>query len=232
MTQSPPEPASPATRHTVFLVDDHPLVREWLGNLITRQPDLSVCGQAESSSTAFEEISRLQPEIAIVDLSLADGSGLELIKQLQNLPEPPLVLVLSMHDEVFYAERALRAGAAGYVMKRAATGHVVDAIRQVLAGRIYMSESLAVHMAEKFVAKTPAGESSIALLSDREIEVFQMLGQGIETRRIAETLHLSPKTVQVYCGRIKEKLGLENATELIREAVRWQEHQPGATGAL
>jgi DNA-binding NarL/FixJ family response regulator len=216
-------------KHTVFLVDDHPLVREWLGNLIARQSDLLVCGQAESSATAYDEISRTQPDIAIVDLSLENGSGLELIKQLQTLPEPPRVLVLSMHDEAHYAERALRAGATGYIMKRAATGRVIDAIREVLAGRMYMSEALATQMAEKYVGKNAGSGSPLALLSDREMEVFQMLGQGIETRRIAETLHLSPKTVQVYCGRIKEKLGLGNATELIREAVRWNEQQHGTT---
>lgn len=223
-----PAATNVGARRTVFLVDDHPLVREWLGNLIARQPDLAICGQAESSATAYEAIARLQPDIAIVDLSLEDGSGLELIKQLQVLTEPPRVLVLSMHDEVYYAERALRAGASGYIMKRAATGHVIEAIRQVLAGKIYISEPMAVQMAEKFVSKSPSGGSPIALLSDREMEVFQMLGQGIETRRIAETLHLSPKTVQVYCGRIKDKLGLENATALIREAVRWHEHQTHA----
>ena len=223
----PAEPAAP--RHKVFLVDDHPLVREWLGNLIARQPDLAVCGQAETSATAFDAITRTQPDIAVIDLSLEDGSGLELIKQLQSVSAPPRMLVLSMHDEAFYAERALRAGASGYVMKRAATGHVIDAIRQVLAGRVYISEPLAAQMAQKFVTNTEPAESAIALLSDREVEVFQMLGQGIETRRIAEKLHLSPKTVQVYCGRIKEKLGLDNATALIREAVRWHEHEHGAS---
>lgn len=225
MSEPTSVPNASAARHSVFLVDDHPLVREWLGNLVARQPDLAVCGQAESSASAYEAISRLKPDVAVVDLSLEDGSGLELIKQLQALNEPPRVLVLSMHDEVFYAERALRAGASGYIMKRAATGHVIDAIRQVLSGKIYISEPLAVQMAEKFVNKNPAGGSPVAMLSDREMEVFQMLGEGIETRRIAETLHLSPKTVQVYCGRIKEKLGLGNATELIRDAVRWHEHQ-------
>ncbi len=226
MTESDSTSSASAPRRSVFIVDDHPLVREWLGNLIARQPDLHVCGQAESSAAAYEAMSRSQPDIAIVDLSLEDGSGLELIKQLQSLPEPPHVLVLSMHDEVYYAERALRAGATGYIMKRAATGHVIEAIRQVLAGRIYISEGLAQQMAQKFVNNDPgAATSPVALLSDREIEVFQMLGEGIETRRIAETLHLSPKTVQVYCGRIKEKLGLENATALIREAVRWHEQQ-------
>jgi DNA-binding NarL/FixJ family response regulator len=220
----PPNPA--VQRRRVFLVDDHPLVREWLGSLIERQPDLAVCGQAAASGPAYEAIARLQPDVAVVDLSLEDGSGLELIKQLQNLPQPPCVLVLSMHDEAIYAERALRAGATGYVMKRSATGRIIDAIRQVLQGRLYISEAVSEKMAEKFVlARTRPGSSPITLLSDREIEVFQLIGQGIENRRIAEMLHLSPKTVQVYCGRIKEKMGLENATALIGEAVRWHEHQ-------
>ena len=222
-----PDSLVPAgTRRRVFLVDDHPLVREWLGSLIERQPDLAVCGQAETSGAAYEAIARLLPDVAVVDLSLEDGSGLELIKQIQTLPKPPCVLVLSMHDEAIYAERALRAGATGYVMKRSATGRVIDAIRQVLQGRLYISEAVSEKMAEKFVlARTQPGTSPIALLSDREMEVFQLIGQGIENRRIAEMLHLSPKTVQVYCGRIKEKLGLENATALIGEAVRWHEHQ-------
>lgn len=225
MAADPLSSADPA-RHRVFLVDDHPLVREWLGSLIERQPDLAVCGQAETSATAYEAIARLRPEVAIVDLSLEEGSGLELIKQLQTLPQPPHVLVLSMHDENYYAERALRAGAAGYIMKRAATGRIVDAIRQILQGRLYISEAVAEQMAQKFVAaRGRPGESPMASLSDREIEVFRLIGQGFETRRIAETLHLSPKTVQVYCGRIKEKLGLENAMALIREAVRWHEQQ-------
>jgi DNA-binding NarL/FixJ family response regulator len=225
MTTEIPLPPTTA-RRSVFLVDDHPLVREWLASLINRQPDLAVCGQAESSGTAFGEITRLQPDVAVVDLSLEDGSGLELIKQLQALAEPPLVLVLSMHDEAHYAERSLRAGAVGYVMKRAATGRIIEAIRQVLQGRIYISEAVGEQMAEKLVsARSQPGASPLALLSDRETEVFQMIGQGFETRKIAETLHLSPKTVQVYCGRIKEKLGLENATALIREAVRCYERQ-------
>lgn len=219
-------PPTDTKRASVFLVDDHPLVREWLGSLIKRQPDLTLCGQAETSGGAYEAIVRLQPDVAVVDLSLEDGSGLELIKQLQALAEPPHVLVLSMHDEAHFAERALRAGAVGYVMKRAATGSIIEAIRRVLLGGIYVSEAMGARMAEKFVlARTQPGAAPITLLSDRETEVFQLIGQGFETKRIAETLHLSPKTVQVYCGRIKEKLGLENATALICEAVRWHEHQ-------
>ena len=225
---SQPDPISPGfqVRRRVFLVDDHPLVREWLGSLIDRHADLCVCGQAENTDSAFREISRLQPDVVLVDLSLQGESGLELIKQLQVLPHPPRVLVLSMHDEAFYAERALRAGALGYVMKRAVTGKVIEAIRQVLLGRLYVSETLAARMTERFLAtKIRPGESSVALLSDRELEVFQLIGQGHETKRIAEALHLSLKTVQAYCQRIKDKLGLANATALMHEAVRWYEHE-------
>jgi DNA-binding NarL/FixJ family response regulator len=231
MTKSEDPNVSTLKRHRVFLVDDHPLVREWLSSLIERQPDLCVCGQAEDAGTAFQEIIRLQPEVVVVDLSLQGQSGLELIKQLQTVLEDPRVLVLSMHDEAFYAERALRAGALGYVMKRAATGKVIEAIRAVLAGRIFVSEALASQMAEKFVSSRAAqqGKTPIAQLSDREMEVFIFLGQGYETKRIAEDLHLSQKTVQVYYGRMKEKLGVDNMPALIREAVRWfeQEHRSG-----
>jgi DNA-binding NarL/FixJ family response regulator len=208
-------------RHTVFLVDDHPLVREWLANLIERQHDLCVCGQAEDAAMAVTDIARLQPDVVVVDLSLQGQSGLELIRQLQTLLHHPRVLVLSMHDEAFYAERALRAGALGYVMKRTATGKVIEAIRQVLLGRLYLSEELAARLADKFTgARAPAGDSPTAQLSDREMEVFALLGQGYETKRIGEQLQISQKTVQVYCSRIREKLGLESPTALIREAVR------------
>lgn len=224
MSTTPTETTTARSR--IFLVDDHPLVRESLGSLIERQPDLSVCGQAENATTAYEAISRLKPDLAVVDLSLDGGSGLELIKQLQGLPEAPKVLVLSMHDEAFYAERSIRAGALGYVMKRAATGRVVDAIRQVLQGKLFLSEQLTAQLAEKFVMpRTSPGDSPVSVLSDREMEVFRELGRGRPTRRIAEDLHLSPKTVQVYCGRIKEKLGLADVNALIREAVRWVEQE-------
>jgi len=218
--------ATEVRRHSVFLVDDHPLVREWLSNLIARQSDLTVSGQAETTAAAYEAIARLAPEVAVVDLSFENGSGLELIKQLQALPSPPLVLVLSMHDEVLYAERALRAGARGYVMKRSATRNVLEAIRRLIDGKLFVSETLASQMAERYVGnRAAAGQSPVALLSDRELEVFERLGRGMETRRIGEELGISPKTVQVYCGRIKEKFGLANATELIREAVRWSERE-------
>jgi DNA-binding NarL/FixJ family response regulator len=213
--------------NSIFIVDDHPLVREGLVNLIERQPDLSICGEAETSAAAFKAISKLKPDVAIVDLTLEEGgSGLELIKQLQSLDQPPKVLVLSMHDEALFAERAFRAGAQGYIMKRSAPQYIIEAIHQLLQGKLYMSESLAIHMAGKYVGtRAVPGEPPVAQLSDREMEVFRMLGHGCETRQIAQKLHLSPKTVQVYCGRIKEKLNLANATELIREAVRWMESE-------
>jgi len=214
------------TKTKILLVDDHPLVREWLTNLINQQPDMAVCGEAEDSSHALSIIARAQPDLVVVDLSLKAGSGIELIKDLKELHPGLVVLVLSMHDESLYAERALRAGARGYVMKREVTKNIITAIRQVLAGQLHVSERMAARIASKFAGVPPvAAESPVALLSDRELEVFQLLGQGRETKQIAETLHLSMKTVQAYCARIKDKLHLMNATELLREAIRWEEQR-------
>lgn len=210
----------------IFLVDDHPLVREWLTNLIHQQQDLSVCGEAESAPEALEAISRLKPEIAIVDISLKSGSGIELIKNLKAVQPRLAVIVLSMHEEDLYAERALRAGARGYIMKRETAKKVIAAIRQVLEGKLYLSERLTAMFAAKFVdAGAVTVSPSVAQLSDRELEVFQLLGQGYETRQIAESLNISMKTVQAFCARIKEKLNLTSATELLREAIRWHESQ-------
>jgi DNA-binding NarL/FixJ family response regulator len=226
MSKTPTHLPPDGPRSRIFLVDDHPLVREWLGSLIERQADLGICGQAEDSASAFREISRLKPDVVIVDLSLQGESGLELIKQLQVLTPAPRILVLSMHDENFYAERALRAGARGYVMKRAATGKVIEAIRQILRGETYLSETLAARMAQKFIGShAEPGETLMSTLSDREIEIFRFIGQGYENKQIAERLHISLKTVQTYCGRIKDKLALANATALTHEAVRWYEHE-------
>jgi len=209
-------------RRTVFVVDDHPLMRESLAALLDRQLDLRVCGQAGDSATAYAEIERLGPEVVVVDLSLPGESGLELIKKLQALAPVPRTLVLSMHDEAFFAERALRAGARGYVMKHETTDKVVDAVRQVLACELYVSGALASRLARTFAGgRGKLGLPSVERLSDRELEIFRLLGRGFETRRVAEELHLSMKTVQAHCANIKDKLGLENATELLREAVRW-----------
>lgn len=210
----------------IVLVDDHPLVREWLTNLIHQQPDLVVCGEAETAPVALQTIGATKPDVAIVDISLKSGSGIELIKNIKALHPRLAVIVLSMHDERLYAERALRAGARGYIMKRETTKKIITAIRHVLEGKLYLSEGLSALLAEKFVDGRAANLASpIEQLSDRELEVFQLLGEGYETRQIAQSLHISMKTVQVFCARIKEKLKLSNATELLREAIRWHDGQ-------
>jgi DNA-binding NarL/FixJ family response regulator len=212
------------SKRRVFLVDDHPLVREWLTNLINQQTDLVICGEADSAPQALAAIAKTKPDVAIVDISLHDSSGLELIKDLKEMHPKTLVLVLSMHDEALYAERALRAGARGFIMKRETTRNVVDAIRRVLDGKLYISNAVAEQIAARTVTGKAIGQQNpIELLSDRELEVFEMLGQGLGTRQIADALRVSIKTVQVYCGRMKEKLNLGSATELLREAIRWNE---------
>ena len=221
-----PETASGVTKKRIFLVDDHPLVREWLINLINRQPDLMICGEAEDAPRALSGVGALKPDVAIVDLSLTTGSGLELIKDIRAHSPDVAVIVLSMYDESLYAERALRAGARGYVMKRETTKKVLAAIRRVLEGGVHVSDDFAAVMAEKLVggrSRQTADQPIVTLLSDRELEVFRLLGQGRGTPQIAEMLGLSLKTVQAYCARIKEKLGLSNATELLREALRFEE---------
>ncbi|MFN7990491.1 MAG: response regulator transcription factor [Thermoanaerobaculia bacterium] len=214
---------APEKRVRVFIVDDHPLVREWLGALLGEQPDLQVCGQAEESVTALAEMLRDPPDIAIVDLTLKGGSGLDLIKDLTARLPSVRAIVLSMHEEVFYAERALRAGARGYVMKRESTSQIVAAIRQVNAGKVYGDPSLLSALAERIVGRPSEAASSPESLSDRELEVFRRLGGGHSTRRIADDLQISLKTVQTYCVRIREKLGLSDGAELVRAAVRWTE---------
>ncbi len=212
-------------KNKVLLVDDHPLVREWLANLINEQPDLQVCGEASNSPRAFQLIIDLKPAVAIVDISLEGGSGIELIKNVKAHHSPVAMIVLSMHDEALYAERALRAGARGYIMKREATKKILQAMRAVLAGKVYVSEKIADMMTEKFAEGPVSGEYSVEQLSDRELEIFQLLGRGMNTRQIADHLHVGFKTVQTYCARIKEKLKLDNATQLLHEAIRWLESQ-------
>jgi DNA-binding NarL/FixJ family response regulator len=210
----------------VLLVDDHPMVREWLATLINQQADLQVCGEADSAPKAMQIIGPAKPDVAIVDISMEGGSGIELIKNIKASHPNVMVIVLSMHDEALYAERALRAGARGYIMKKEATKGVLQAIRCVLGGKLYLSDKLAMMMAEKFVDGRPKPEGSILeKLSDRELEVFQLLGRGYSTRRIAEEMHVSFKTIQAFCARIKEKLQLANATELLHEALRWHDSE-------
>ena len=220
-----PKSSGTITRKSrVFLVDDHPLVREGLTNLINGQNDLAVCGEAEDSAGATTGIAETRPDIALIDISLKNESGLELVKKLES--EFPLValIVLSMHDEALYAERALRAGARGYVMKRETTKSMLTAIRRVLGGDIYVSDRVVDVMARRLGSSRKAAASSpVERLSDRELEIFRLLGQGRTTSQIAEDLRLSLKTVQAYCARAKEKFGVNSLTELLRAAIRWED---------
>jgi DNA-binding NarL/FixJ family response regulator len=210
----------------VLIVDDHPIIRQGLSELINHEPDLIVCGHAEDAPEALVKIKESEPDMVIVDISLKETSGMELTKDIKaqypNLP----VLALSMHDEALYAERMLRAGAKGYVMKAEATENVVTAIRKILSGQIYVSDKMAAKMVRKLVGGSPdVGASAIERLSDRELEVFHMIGQGFGTRQIAERLHLSIKTIETYREHIKEKLNLEDASELLQYAIQWTHSQ-------
>ncbi|HEV2692640.1 MAG TPA: response regulator transcription factor [Verrucomicrobiae bacterium] len=213
------------TKNKVFLVDDHPLVREWLSNLINEEPDLEVCGQAGGGQQALALIGPLLPQVIIVDISLEGGSGLELIKDVKIQHPQARMIVLSMHDEMSYAERAMRAGAAGYIMKREATDKVLDAIRTVLQGGLYFSNAVNAMLAQKLVQGGGDKPVAIEALSDRELEVFQLLGRGLTTRQVSEQMNVGFKTVHAYCARIKEKLNLATINELIFQAVRWHESQ-------
>ncbi len=216
----------------VFVVDDHPLVRDGLRTLINQESDLEVCGVAEEAAPALLAIAASQPHIVLVDISLKNTSGLELIKDLKIQEPSVAVIVVSMHDEMLYAERALRAGARGYVMKRETTGNVLLAIRRVLEGGVYLSDSVVARMASLMAGRRQRESASaerVEQLSDRELEIFRLLGRGLGTAEIAEVLHLNCKTVQAYCARAKEKLGLTTAIELRRAATRWEDAHAAAT---
>ena len=209
-------------RKKILIVDDHPIIREGLSELINSERDIMVSGQAQDAYEAMKMIRADMPDMVIIDISLAESSGLELIKDLKvRYPELP-VLTLSMHDETLYAERSLRAGAKGYIMKQQCTEKVIDAIRKILAGQVYISDRMASKMVRKLVgAKPEVGASPVDCLSDRELEVFLLIGQGNGTRSIAEQLHLSVKTIETYRSHLKEKLNLGNATELLQYAIQW-----------
>ena len=212
-----------SNKKRIALVDDHPLVREWLTNLIDQQSDLTVCNETENAPAALSAVATAKPDLIIVDINLKNSSGIELIKNLRGShPEVP-VLVLSMHDESLYAERAFRAGARGYVNKRETAQRMVEAIRRVLTGKLYVSEKAAEILANKTARGQAPNRPATELLSDRELEVFDKLGQGIGTKQIATDFRVSIKTIQEYCARIKDKLNLNSATELLREAVRWHD---------
>jgi DNA-binding NarL/FixJ family response regulator len=210
-------------KKTVLVVDDHPLMRHGLALLINQQQDMQVCGEAEEAQAAMHAIAQLQPDIMILDISLSGPDGLELLKNIRaSNPDLP-VLVLSMHDEAIYAERALRARANGYIMKQEATEKVLVAVRRILNGEVYLSERMSNKMLQQYIGGAPSMiQSRIASLSDRELEVFRLIGEGRATREIAEELHLSIKTVETYQAHIKEKLALRSGRELIQHAIQWK----------
>ena len=208
----------------ILIVDDHPMMREGLRTLISRERDLIVCGEAETAAQALDAVANLKPDLVLADITLPGRNGIELIKDICALQHAMLILVISMHDESLYAERVLRAGARGYIMKQESGPKMMQAIRQVLAGRIYLSDKMSARILE-YVAGKRTEASPIERLSDREWEVFQLIGRGKSTVQIAEELHLSPKTVEAHRARVKEKLDLRTMTELISFASRWVETQ-------
>ena len=219
------------TPHRVMLVDDHPIVRQGMAVLINQEPDLSVCSEASSATEALDKLNDLVPDAVIIDVSLQGASGLDLTKSIKDrMPQLP-ILILSMHDEALYAERALRAGARGYVMKQEAAETVIHAIRTVISGNIYLSNALSAKVLRDMVDGVKPSDSDlygIDRLSDRELEVFELIGRGYTTRRIAEALSLSVKTIETHRAHIKQKLKLQNATELVHRAYHWIETSAGS----
>src|SRR6202142_1781825 len=210
------------TKKRILVVDDHPIVRQGLALLINREPDLVVCGEAEEATGAMHVLASARPDVLIVDISLNGPDGIDLLKNVRNAYPTLPVLILSMHDESIYAERALRAGANGYIMKQEATEKVLVALRRILAGEIYVSDRVGNHMLQHYIrGASPLPQSSVAELTDRELEVFRLIGEGHGTRQIAEELHLSVKTIESYQAHIKEKLALRNARELLQHAIQW-----------
>lgn len=237
MPPSSPGSAPPSpVKSRLLLVDDHPVVRQGLAQLLNQEPDLAVVGQATNAIQGLDAARQLLPDLAVVDISMHGASGLDLVKDLRSfLPKLP-ILVLSMHDESLYAERALRAGARGYVMKQEATENVVTAIRRILAGHLHVSEAMSTRMVSKAVGAQPAngagsgeGRREVDSLSDRELQVLGLIGRGKGTRAVAGELHLSIKTVETYRAHLKEKLHLKDAPELVRFAVEWV-HREGNGG--
>ncbi len=207
---------------SVFIVEDHPIFRKGLAQLIESESGLKVCGESEDHLDALNRIKKVKPDLVIVDLSLKDSSGMELIKDLKLYMPDIRILTISMHDENIYAERVLRSGAKGYLMKQEAPETIITAIRQVMSGRVYVSENIQLQMLNKFVdGKDSHQNSPLDLLSDRELEVFELIGNGFSTRQISDKLHISIKTVENHRAHIKEKLNISNSIELIRQATLW-----------
>jgi DNA-binding NarL/FixJ family response regulator len=229
---SRPQFGAQSAKAKIFLVDDHPIVRQGLGLLINREADLVVCGEADGAPAALQGIASLQPDLMVIDISLDGPDGIELLKTIR-VKDPILpVLNLSMHEESTYAERSLRAGANGYIMKQEATERVLVAIRRILDGKVYLSERLTNRMLEQFVHGAGTSKKDpLGTLSDRELEVYRLIGAGHGTRKIAEELHVSVKTVESYQAHIKEKLSLRNARELVQHAIEATLTEKSASGS-
>lgn len=208
----------------VLLVDDHPIMRHGLAQLISMEPGLDVCGEAGSAADGLVAVGKLKPDLAVVDLTLPDKNGLELIKDIQAMYPTTQTIVLSMHDESLYAERALRAGARGYLMKETAAENLINAIQRVLSGAIYVSEAMASRMLEQVTGQRgKTGSTGVDQLTDRELEVLEMIGKGTPTKLIADKLKISARTVEAHRAHIKEKLGITDGPALVRYAVQWVE---------
>ena len=222
------------TPHRILIIDDHPLLRQGIGALINSQKDFSVCGEVNESKMAIAAVQKLNPDAIVLDLSLNGTSGIEVLKDLKAQFPKIKVLILSMHDEIVYAPRALRAGALGYIMKQEAPENVIAALRKILGNEVSLSQQMGTRLLNSFTGKKDALGSPIELLSDRELEVFNLIGQGNGTREIADLLHLSVKTIESHRAHIKEKLNLENASQLVRHAIQWSNselQQPASAAA-
>ena len=228
-TLTTPDRAAQSTKKNVLVVDDHPLLRQGLALLINQQQDMQVCGEAEEAHAAMQAVTQRRPDIMILDISLNGPDGLELLKSIRASDPDLPVLILSMHDEAIYAERALRARANGYIMKQEATEKVLVAVRRILNGELYLSDRMSNKMLQHYIGGAPSMiQSRISSLSDRELEVFRLIGEGRATREIAEELHLSIKTVETYQAHIKEKLALRSGRELIQHAIQWKINETSA----
>jgi DNA-binding NarL/FixJ family response regulator len=223
--------ANGSRKTRVLIIDDHPMVRIGLSQILADQPDMEVCGQGEDGVAALQLFDELHPDVIILDLSLKTGSGIEVIKQLRAKKSDVKILIFSLHEELVYSEHTLHAGAKGFVNKQASTETVVDAIRQILAGHVFMSKSAADRMLNRIVNGVKGGGSPLEQLSDRELEVFQHLGEGLTTRQIADKLYLSPKTIETHRENIKKKLNLINSVELLHRAVSWVVNSQSQAGA-
>jgi len=216
-TDTTPDPSAAG----IVVIDDHPIVRRGLIEIINDADHLEVRGEASNISTGLDVLTQVKPDLALIDLSLGDGHGLELIKQVRAAELGIKMLVVSMMDEALYADRVLRAGASGFLRKEQATENIITAIRQVLDGKIYLSPNATARVLSQVVANETPSKSPVATLSDRELEVFELLGDGLSSREIAARLHLSVKTVETYREKIKAKLSLKNGSELTRHAIHW-----------